>query len=90
MAEIRHLIDNPAEVWEWKDDLYTTSLLNSDPLKLYKGKFVDYMKVKARALYDEYSQQHDHAVAVHLTNLKMRSIAEAWKAAAARVNKEKA
>ena len=89
MPQLMHLIDKPQQMWELADNIAKFRLLEVDPLKLYKGKFLEYMKAKAETLYSEYSQEHEHAVAIHLTNLKMKSIAEAWKAAAART-KEKA
>jgi hypothetical protein len=84
-----HLVAEPQKVWEYKDDLETFKLLDADPLKLYKGKFLEYMKAKAKTLYAEYTVTHDHTVAIHLTNLKMQAIAEAWKAAAARIKENK-
>lgn len=89
MPQLMHLVAEPQKIWEYKDDLETFRLLEVDPLKLYKGKFLEYMKAKAKALYAEYSAEHDHPVAIHLTNLKMQSIAEAWKAAAARTKEKK-
>lgn len=84
MTAIRHLIANPEEVWAYKDQLRDEQLLKLVPETLYKGKFLEYMRAKAKALYAEHRKQHEEPVALRLTELRMKEITENWKQAAKR------
>lgn len=84
MTAIRHLITNEDQVWSYKDQLRREKLLNVNPDGLYKGKFVEYMRAKAESLYADFLKEHEEPVALHLTSLRMKEIAENWKQAAKR------
>ncbi len=85
MTELRHLIatqEQVDELWQAKDGL---ALLNEDPLQMYKGKFVEYLEVKAESLTEDYlalGMSHDEAIAK--TRADLTAITAEWKQEARR------
>jgi hypothetical protein len=84
MPEIRHILtgDSVEALWNHKD---TLSLLSEDPLRMYKGKFVQYLEVKADQSLADYlalGMTHDEAMAK--TRADLTAITAEWKEEAKR------
>jgi hypothetical protein len=84
MAELRHLIPEAQveELWSRKDQL---GLLDKDPMRLYKGKFVDYLELLADQSYKDYSDAGlDADEAMAKVRADLTTLTAEWKIEAAR------
>ncbi len=87
MTQLRNLLttnEQEQAMWELKDSL---RLLHANPIYLHKGKFVEYLEVKADALYAEnLADGMTHEVAIRVAQIALNETVVEWKAEAKRRN----
>lgn len=87
MPQLQHIIANPEQVWEAKDEIAHESidygLLAEDPMAMNKTKFQGYLRAKCRSIYlIETKRGVSHDDAVDITALAATDLIDRWKAAA--------
>lgn len=84
MTQLRHLLDPELveAMWHKKDAL---EVIHEDPRLMYKGRFVEYLRVKADALYEENLQAGmAHELAIKTAQVELDTIVVDWKSEAKR------
>jgi hypothetical protein len=90
MAELRHLIPQSQvdDLWSRKDEI---GLLDKDPMRLYKGKFVDYLELLADKSFKDYSDAGlDADEAMAKVRADLTELTAEWKIEAARRSTDRA